>query len=121
MTTPSFGSHDWLENVLAVTNSLNPTARAARQGRPQDQRPTSLAPALVRGDRFLDNVITAGERVTGLIDCAFADVGDPCYDVAMATHELTRFRRDAFTEGYGSAVRLRVQEAAYFAQVALLF
>lgn len=118
---PGFGGHDWLENALAFANSLNPTVDAARFEQLRNERPAPLATTLIHGDLFLDNIMTAGGRVTGLIDWSFADVGDPRYDVAVATHELTQFDRDAFAEGYGPAGRLMAQEAAYFVEVALLF
>lgn len=116
-----FGSHDWLENILAVANSLNPTTDLAGFERLRRERPTPVAPALLHGDLFLNNVMTAGGRVTGLIDWAFSAVGDPRYDVAVATHELTPSDRAAFAEGYGAAAWLTPQEAAYFVKVALLF
>lgn len=118
---PDFGSPDWLENTLAVANSLNPTTDLARFARLRRERPAPVAPALLHGDLFLDNVMTAGGRVTGLIDWAFADVGDPRYDVAVAMHGLTRFDRAAFAEGYGASAQLTAGEAAYFIEVALLF
>ncbi|WP_189075109.1 phosphotransferase family protein [Deinococcus sedimenti] len=79
-----FGSFDWLENVLTITNSLNPTTDVVQQWRIRNEQPTPVATALIHGDLFLDNVMTADGRVTGLIDWAFADVGDPRYDVAVA-------------------------------------
>lgn len=116
-----FGRHDWLETTLAVANSLSPTADLARFERLRRERPAPVAPALIHGDVFLDNVMTAGGRVTGLIDWAFAAVGDPRYDVAVATHELTPSDRAAFAEGYGASAQLNAQEVAYFVEVALLF
>jgi aminoglycoside phosphotransferase (APT) family kinase protein len=118
---PDFGSHDWLENTLAVANSLNPAADPARIEHLRSERPAPVAPALIHGDLFRDNAMTAGERVTGLIDWAFAAVGDPRYDVAVATHELRPSDRAAFAEGYGPAAQLTPQEAEYFVEVALLF
>ncbi|GGS12327.1 hypothetical protein GCM10008960_42480 [Deinococcus sedimenti] len=55
-----------------------------QQWRIRNEQPTPVATALIHGDLFLDNVMTADGRVTGLIDWAFADVGDPRYDVAVA-------------------------------------
>lgn len=116
-----FGSPDWLETTLAFAHTLNPTADAARREPLQNGRPAPVATALIHGDLFLDNVMTVGGRVTGFIDWAFADVGDPRYDVTVATHELTRSDQVAFAAGYGSAARLTAQETAYFVEVALLF
>ncbi|MVN86255.1 phosphotransferase [Deinococcus sp. HMF7620] len=116
-----FGTGDWLENALEVAKSLNPAADAGRLGHLRHHQPAPVATALIHGDLFLDNVMTVGERVTGFIDWSFADVGDPRYDVAVATHELTRADREAFAEGYGPAARLTAAETAYFVEVALLF
>ncbi|MFC4637807.1 phosphotransferase family protein [Deinococcus hohokamensis] len=118
---PGFGHPDWLENVLGVAHRLQPAADAARIEQLRLERPVPVVPSLIHGDVFLDNVMVAGGRVTGLIDWAFADVGDPRYDVAVATHELTRSELEAFVEGYGPAARLSAEEAAYFVELALLF
>ncbi|GGO28692.1 hypothetical protein GCM10008949_21470 [Deinococcus humi] len=118
---PDFGSYNWLEHTLEVTNTLNPAVDPARIERLRNKRPSPVAPALIHGDLFLDNVMTVGGRVIGLIDWAFADIGDPRYDVAVATHDLTPADRAAFAEGYGPGARLTAQEAAYFVEIALLF
>lgn len=118
---PGFGSHDWLDHALLVANSLNPAADEARLAQLRNERPAPVPLTLLHGDLFLDNVLTADGRVTGLIDWSFADVGDPRYDVAVATHELTRFDREAFAEGYGPAALLTSREEAYFVEIALLF
>lgn len=117
----NFGSHDWLENALTFANTLNSTANAARFEQLRNGRPAPVAPTLMHGDLFLDNVMTADGRVTGFIDWSFADVGDPRYDVAVATHELAPSDLEAFAEGYGLTARLTVEETAYFVEVALLF
>lgn len=116
-----FGNPDWLENALAVAESLNPGLDAGRVEQLRRERPTPRATTLIHGDLFLDNVMTEDGHVTGFIDWAFADVGDPRYDVAVATHDLTRAEREAFAESYGPAAQLTAQEAAYFVEVALLF
>jgi aminoglycoside phosphotransferase (APT) family kinase protein len=117
---PDFGRSDWLENFLTLANSLNPTADVAQMERLRNERPAPLITVLMHGDVFLDNVMATDGRVTGLIDWSFADVGDARYDVAVAMHDLTRFERDAFAEGYGPAARMTADEAAYFVEVALL-
>ena len=118
---PGFGSADWLENFLTLASRLNPAADTARFGELRIKRSAPRATALIHGDLFLDNVMTAGGRVTGFIDWSFADVGDPRYDVAVATHELTWPDLEAFVEGYGPAARLTAKEAADFVELALLF
>ncbi len=118
---PGFGSHDWLEQFLATASRLNPTATASRLERLHHARPAPRAKALIHSDLFLDNVMTTTGRVMGFIDWAFADVGDPRFDVAVATHDLTETDREAFAQGYGPTARLTAEEAAFFVEVALLF
>ena len=77
----------------------------------QTSRPASVAPTLIHGDYTIDNVLVEGKRVTGIIDWPACAVGDPRYDVALATRRQDeafdgRPRRDdlqAFFEGYGRA------------------
>lgn len=118
---PGFGSADWLEHFFTAARRLNSSVDMTRIERLRHERPVPSIRVLLHGDVFLDNVMAADGRVTGLIDWSFADVGDARFDVAVATHELTRFERDAFAEGYGPGARLTAQEAAYFVEVALLF
>jgi aminoglycoside phosphotransferase (APT) family kinase protein len=73
--------------------------------------PPAVAPALIHGDYTADNVLVEGDRVTGIIDWSGCAVGDPRYDVALATRPQEeafdgRLRQDdtrAFLEGYGRA------------------
>ncbi len=69
-----------------------------------------IAPCLIHGDYTLDNVLVEDERISGLIDWAGCAVGDPRYDVALATRaEDEAFSGpqraadlEAFFAGYGS-------------------
>lgn len=118
---PGLGTTDWLTNALAVAESLSPGLDTGRVEQLHRERPTLRSTNLIHGDLFLDNVMTEDGCVTVFIDWAFADVGDPRYDIAVATQDLTRAEREAFVESYGPAAQLTAQEAAYFVEVALLF
>lgn len=77
----------------------------------QQNRPPAIPPALIHGDYTIDNVLVDDARVTGVIDWPACAVGDPRYDVALATRRQDeafagRWREHdlrAFFEGYGRA------------------
>ena len=115
------GSGDWLERFMGVVKVLNPLVDRGQLERLRKARPKSTSPTLIHGDLFLDNVLTLEGRVTGLIDWAFADVGDARFDVAVASREWSWGDWAAFAAGYGSSGRLGVSEEAFFVEVALLF
>jgi aminoglycoside phosphotransferase (APT) family kinase protein len=67
---------------------------------------------------MLDNVLSDGAQVTGVIDWAGGTVGDPRHDLALATQARRgAFERpedlEAFYAGYRGA-RLSPQDAEYF-------
>lgn len=114
-------SGDWLEQFMRVAKVLNPLVDRGHLERLRKARPKSTSPTLIHGDLFLDNVLTLEGRVTGVIDWAFADVGDARFDVAVASREWSWGDWEAFAAGYGSSGRLGVSEEAFFVEVALLF
>ncbi len=79
-----------------------------------------VAPCLIHGDYTLDNVLVDAERVTGVIDWAGCAVGDPRYDLALATRAeddaFSGSQRaadlEAFFAGYGS--RLHLDDLNFF-------
>jgi aminoglycoside phosphotransferase (APT) family kinase protein len=82
------------------------------------QRPPPVPAALVHGDYALDNVLVLQQTVTRLVDWAGGTVGDPRYDLALATRpKAGAFQTpedvDAFYIGYGGP-RLNAAEAWYF-------
>lgn len=84
----------------------------------KSQRPKPVSNTLIHGDYTLDNVLVMGETLTGVIDWCSGAVGDPRYDLALATRpEREAFQDpadlDAFYEGYGGP-RLAREESTYF-------
>lgn len=81
-------------------------------------RPRPVPATLIHGDCTMDNVLVDGERISGFIDWCWGAVGDPRYDLALATAPKPEaFREEAdleaFYEGYGGE-RLSPEETAYF-------
>jgi aminoglycoside phosphotransferase (APT) family kinase protein len=73
----------------------------------QRDRPADVPAALIHGDFTLDNVLVAGNAVSGVIDWSGGDWGDPRYDLALAIRPEpeafgTQADLQAFFEGYGS-------------------
>jgi aminoglycoside phosphotransferase (APT) family kinase protein len=73
----------------------------------QRDRPADVPATLVHGDFTLDNVLVAGNTISGVIDWSGGDRGDPRYDLALAIRpEPEAFGHqadlEAFFEGYGS-------------------
>ncbi len=112
----------WLDSMLRrAADSLQ---RYPVDGTPallrdlDQQRPRSIPPALIHGDYTLDNVLVAEGSVGGVIDWAGGAVGDPRYDLALATQPgsetwQTPAGLAAFYEGYGGSP-LTAEEASYF-------
>ncbi len=70
-------------------------------------RPIPVPPRLIHGDLNLENVLVAGGRVSGIVDWAGGDIGDPRCDVALALlsdEELPIDQEllDGFFAGYGA-------------------
>jgi aminoglycoside phosphotransferase (APT) family kinase protein len=87
--------------------------RALEQDRPQPIRPT-----LIHGDYTLDNILVAGGSISGVIDWAGGALGDPRYDLALATQPRPQaFQNptdlEAFYDGYGGCP-ISAEEADYF-------
>ena len=73
----------------------------------QRDRPADVPATLIHGDYTLDNVLVAGNAVSGVIDWSGGDWGDPRYDIALAIRpepEAFGHQTDfqAFFEGYGN-------------------
>ncbi len=71
----------------------------------QRDRPADVPARLIHGDFTLDNVLVAGNAVSGVIDWSGGDWGDPRYDLALAIRpEPEAFGHqadvEAFFEGY---------------------
>jgi len=83
--------------------------------------PAPVAPTLIHGDYTIDNALVEDDRVTGVIDWSGCAVGDPRYDLALATRpqdgafdgETRPADLEAFYAGYGG-VPLSEAEASYF-------
>jgi aminoglycoside phosphotransferase (APT) family kinase protein len=72
----------------------------------QGNRPADVPATLIHGDFTLDNVLVAGNAISGVIDWSGGDWGDPRYDLALAIRpEPEAFGNQAdlqaFFEGYG--------------------
>ncbi|HEU4326884.1 MAG TPA: phosphotransferase [Roseiflexaceae bacterium] len=80
--------------------------------------PAPVPQTLIHGDCTLDNVLVEGGRISGLIDWAGGAVGDPRYDLALATQPKPEAfgnpdDQDAFYSGYNGP-RLEANEADFF-------
>jgi aminoglycoside phosphotransferase (APT) family kinase protein len=115
-------STPWLESMLDQAKMYLPLG--LWQGNPahleelKQQRPTPVTPAFIHGDLFLDNVLTDGIEITGIIDWSFAAAGDPRYDLAVAMDELLPPDKQAFLDGYGLPSGISTFEAEYFLKLA---
>lgn len=83
-------------------------------------RPQPMPEVLIHGDYTLDNVLVDAGRITGVIDWGRGDVGDPRYDLALATSpqhpevvSLDEADIKAFYTGY-SGERLTRDECNWF-------
>jgi aminoglycoside phosphotransferase (APT) family kinase protein len=72
--------------------------------------PPSVTPTLIHGDYTIDNVMVHNGHITGVIDWSGGAIGDPRYDLALATRfqpEAFSSKREAdlqaFYEGYGAS------------------
>jgi predicted kinase/aminoglycoside phosphotransferase len=69
-----------------------------------ENRPAPGAVALLHADYRPKNLLWAGGRVVSVLDWAFADFGDPYYDLAIALECAERpADREGFLEAYGLA------------------
>jgi aminoglycoside phosphotransferase (APT) family kinase protein len=113
----------WLDDMLDLAETNLPLG--LWQGSFTDldglrkQRPAPVGPKFIHGDLFLDNVITDGNEITGIVDWAFGAAGDPRYDLAVAMDELSNPDQQAFLHGYGLPDGLSAFETAYFRRLAL--
>ncbi len=113
----------WLEFMLDLGETGLPLGlwegSRARLEELKAHRPLPVAPRLIHGDMFLDNVLTDGIEITGLIDWAFGGVGDPRYDLVLAMDDLSASDQQAFLQGYGMATALGSFEIEYFHKLAV--
>lgn len=75
----------------------------------QASRPRDVAATLVHGDLNLENVLVVDGAVSGFVDWAGGDCGDPRYDLALAVHDDEELPMDsemfaAFSVGYGGGI-----------------
>lgn len=64
--------------------------------------PGQLGSVLLHGDYRPKNILWNNNHISGVLDWAFVDFGDPYYDLAVATETLTRAEDlQSFLEGYG--------------------
>jgi aminoglycoside phosphotransferase (APT) family kinase protein len=112
----------WLDETLQraarYLNYYPVDGTPALLARLERQRPQPVPAMLIHGDYTLDNVLVVQQAVTGLVDWAGGAVGDPRYDLALATRsETAAFQTpedvDAFYAGYGGP-HLSASEARYF-------
>jgi aminoglycoside phosphotransferase (APT) family kinase protein len=115
-------SSQWLEGMIQLAETDLPLGFWEGSQKELEEmkqiRPALLASTFIHGDLFLDNVLTDGNEITGLIDWAFGDAGDPRYDLVLALHELAVSERAFFFEGYGKIDRLDQPETDYFLTLA---
>jgi aminoglycoside phosphotransferase (APT) family kinase protein len=91
----------------------------------REERPPPIPPALIHGDCTLDNILIADGVVAGLLDWSGGALGDPRYDLALATApQPEAFSNpadlDAFYSGYAGP-RLAADEQRYFLNLYAFF
>jgi len=100
----------WLDRMLdmAAYNLAHYQVDGSQEllERLQGNRPADVPATLIHGDFTLDNVLVAGDALSGVIDWSGGDWGDPRYDLALAIRpEPEAFGNQAdvqaFFEGYG--------------------
>jgi aminoglycoside phosphotransferase (APT) family kinase protein len=119
------GSAPWLETMLEQAEAnlalgLGEGDRAQLEEL-KHKRPAPVMPTFIHGDLFLDNVLSDGVEITGLIDWAFGALGDPRYDLALAMYGMSDVQRAAFLEGYGLTKGLSQFETEYFLKLAIFW
>jgi aminoglycoside phosphotransferase len=115
----------WLETMLEQAEA-NLALGIAEGNRTQleelkQQRAAPVKPTFIHGDLFLDNVLSDGIKITGLIDWAFGAMGDPRYDLALVMYGLSALEQDAFLEGYGRIDGLSHFDMEYFLKLARFY
>ncbi len=84
----------------------------------KNNKPSALEEVLIHGDYTIDNVLFYKGEVSGVIDWGSGDVGDPRYDLALATRPKEGIFQNSldveyFYEGYGDG-RITKEEFYYF-------
>ncbi len=116
------GDRPWLDAMLATAASY--LARYPVDGTPEllerlrCERPAPVALRLLHGDCTTENVLVADGAISGMIDWGLGAIGDPRYDLALATQpQAGTFESPAdvvaFYAGYGGEP-LSGAERAYF-------
>ncbi len=79
----------WLERILNRARLNVEHGYAEPDAPPVEQmvvsRPAPVPEVLIHGDYTIDNVLVDAGRIIGVIDWSGGDVGDPRYDLALAT------------------------------------
>ena len=114
-STPASGlrvQRPWLERILDEARNNLLQGYAEPEAPPietmQAMRPPAIAEVLIHGDYTIDNVLVDGDKLTGVIDWGRGDIGDPRYDLTLATRPqepesafLNEADFAAFYAGYG--------------------
>ncbi|MGL4818955.1 MAG: phosphotransferase family protein [Bacilli bacterium] len=112
-------NEDWLELQLAraqsYVNEGQTDASQALLDRLLVNKPTPITQCMIHGDCTTDNVFVRNGQVVMFIDVAGFTVGDPRYDLALATRNVRDCPEQlgAFFEGY-TRYRLSSEEFQYF-------
>ena len=79
----------WLDRILDQARVNVQRGYAEPDAPPVTQmdvsRPLPVSEVLIHGDYTIDNVMVDAGRIVGVIDWSGGDVGDPRYDLALAT------------------------------------
>ena len=99
---------DWLDRQLSAAQANLEWCDGTPEllERLRATRPKPVPPTLVHGDLNLENVLILAGTVTGFVDWAGGDIGDPRYDVALALRsdgalEIDDEMLSAFLAAYG--------------------
>ncbi|MFN8446496.1 MAG: phosphotransferase [Caldilineaceae bacterium] len=114
----------WLERILDEARNNQLKGYAEPEAPPIETmlttRPPAIAEVLIHGDYTIDNVLVDAGKLTGVIDWGRGDIGDPRYDLTLATRlqePESAFLNDAdftaFYTGYGGK-RLSQDEHQWF-------
>ncbi len=103
----------WLDSMLDEAEEnlehFNVDGTPQLLARLRSTKPLSTAPVLIHGDFSIDNVVVHDDQIAGVIDWSGASIGDPRYDLALATRpqgvafsDHRQHDLEAFYAGYGT-------------------
>ena len=127
ITNNSVGFIDWLDGQLSTAevnlkNGVLDLVEFEGIDSPENvlkyliaNRPMEGKVSLLHGDYRPKNILWKDNKVSGIIDWGFCDVGDPYYDLAIISYYFKNdMEKKAFFEGYGLGEDYSQERIKYF-------